>query len=429
VADPVTTAPEERLPRTAPPPESALGLLRRRDFRRAYAAVAVSELGDAFQYVALMWFALVAAGPLGVIAVRLADSVPALLFGLHGGVAADRWDRRRVMIGADLVRGLVLVPVAVAGLTGHLPIAALVGAAFVLTAATSYFAPAYGALLPTLVDRRNVQQANGLVRASADALSVGGWALAALLLAFLPISAFFALNAASFFLSAVILGGVAARSAPSTEAGAERPRIREGFAALRPRPVLAASVAVLAVAVTLSSGTWIVGVPELVRSTLGRGAGSFSLVAASYALGSICAGLALARRPVRRKARASMLAWMLYLPAYGLFAFAGSLGVALTGGFAAGVGQGSSWVLINSAVQEEVPDRLLGRVTGLVALVHRGAHATGLLFIAPLFAFTAPETVFAAAALAIPVAGLAGVVVSGRVGAARAPETSRIRRS
>ena len=86
------------------------------------------------------------------------------------------------------------------------------------------------------------------------------------------------------------------------------------------------SVVVLGVAVTLSSGTWIVGVPELVRSTLGRGAGSFSLVAASYALGSICAGAALARWPVRRKARASMLAWTLYLPAYALFAFAGSLG-------------------------------------------------------------------------------------------------------
>src|SRR6266508_5029018 len=172
MADPVTAEPEETLAGVPLPPiprERALHLLRRRDFRRAYAAVAVSELGDAFQYIALMWFALVAAGPLGVITVRLADSVPALLFGLHGGVAADRWDRRRVMISADLARGVVLVPVAVAGLTGHLPLAALVGAAFVLTAATSYFAPAYGALLPTLVDRRNVQQANGLVRATADA--------------------------------------------------------------------------------------------------------------------------------------------------------------------------------------------------------------------------------------------------------------------
>ncbi len=428
MADPATTAPEELRPAAAGLPEPALALFRRRDFRRAYAAVAVSELGDAFQYIALMWFALVAGGPLGVIAVRLADSLPALLFGLHGGVAADRWDRRRLMISADLVRGLVLVPVAVAGLTGHLPLAVLVAAAFVLTAATSYFAPAYGALLPTLVDRRNVQPANGLVRATADALSVGGWALAALLLAFLPISAFFALNAASFLLSAVLLTGIRARGAGPAD-DADRPRIREGFAALRPRPVLAASVVVLGIAVTLSSGTWIVGVPELVRSTLGRGAGSFSLVAASYALGSICAGLALARFPIRRKAAASMVAWLLYLPAYTLFALAGSLGIALAAGLGAGLGQGAAWVLVNSAAQEEVPDRMLGRVTGLISLVHRGAHATGLLFVSPLFAFIAPESVFAVAALAIPLTGLAGLFVSARATSARARGRHRSPRS
>ena len=427
MADPATGTPEELLPQGPAQPERALGLLRRRGFRRAYAAVAISELGDAFQYIALMWFALVAGGPLGVIAVRLADSIPALLFGLHGGVAADRWDRRRLMISADLVRGVVLVPIAAAGLTGHLPLVALVAAAFALTTATCYFEPAYGALLPALVERRNVQQANGLVRATADALSVGGWALAGLLLTFLPISAFFALNAFSFFLSAALLAGVQARG--TAERGAERPRIRDGFSALRPRPTLAAAVVVLGVAVTLSSGTWIVGVPELVRSTLGRGAGSFSLVAASYALGSICAGAALARWPVRQKARASMLAWTLYLPAYTLFAFAGSLWMALAAGLVAGVGQGSSWVLINSAAQEEVPDGLLGRVTGLVSLVHRGAHATGLLFVAPLFALTAPERVFAAAAVAIPLAGLAGLAFSARADEARAPARSRTRRS
>ena len=426
MAEPVTTGIATAHAEEAPRPETALSLLRRRNFRRAYGAVAISELGDAFQYIALMWFALVAGGPLGVIAVRLADSVPAILFGFHGGVVADRWDRRRVMIGADLARGLVLVPVAIAGLTDHLSLAALVAAAFVITTATSYFDPAYGGLLPRLVDRRNVQQANGLVRATADALSVGGWALAGLLLTVLPISAFFALNAASFFVSAVMLAGVRTRG----ESGhaAERPRIREGFAVLRPRPALAASVAVLGVAVTISSGTWIVGVPELVRSTLGLGAGSFSLVAAAYALGSICAGLALARFPVRRKARASMLAWMLYLPSYGLFAIAGSLEVALLAGVVSGIAQGSSWVLINSAAQEEVPDRFLGRVTGLIALVHRGAHATGLLFISPLFAVTAPSGVFAAAAVAIPLTGLAGLLVS-RAAEVRAHATSRSRRS
>ena len=119
-----------------------------------------------------------------------------------------------------------------------------------------------------------------------------------------------------------------------------------------------------------------------------------------------------------------MLAWLLYLPAYGLFAVAGSLGVALAAGFVCGIGQGSSWVLINSAAQEEIPDRYLGRVTGLISLVHRGAHASGLLLVSPLFAVTAPENVFAVAAVAIPLTGLAGLAVSSRAAEARAPATS-----
>src|SRR5205814_1356142 len=185
VSDPIFDQPRElEIPATRPP--RALVLLRRPDFRRLYLAVAASELGDAFHYIALMWFALVAGGPLGVVAVRVADSVPAILFGFHGGLAADRWNRKRLLVGADLVRAAVLVPVAVAGLVHSLPLWGLVLAAFALESATSYFAPAYGALLPALVDRRNVQAANGLVRATANALSIGGWAVAAGLVAVVP---------------------------------------------------------------------------------------------------------------------------------------------------------------------------------------------------------------------------------------------------
>jgi hypothetical protein len=143
---------------------------------------------------------------------RLADSVTALLFGLHGGLVADRWDRRSVMVAADLFRGATLVPIAVAGLSRHLPLWALLAASFLLEAATSYFAPAFGALVPSLVDRGNVQQAN-------------------------------------------------ARATRS------RAGISEGFAAPRPRTTLAIGVLALGVAVTISSGTWIGGVPTSSATT------------------------------------------------------------------------------------------------------------------------------------------------------------------
>jgi MFS family permease len=411
MADPVTAEPEEiRAP--AAPPAGAFELLRRPDFRRVYLAVAASELGDAFQYIALMWAALIAGGPLGVIAVRLADSLPALVFGFHGGLLADRAGRRRLMVSADLARAAALVPIAVAGLTGSLPIWSLVVVAFVLTTGASYFDPAYGSVLPALAGREGVQAANALVRASGDALWLGGSALAAALLSVVPLSTFFALNAGSFVLSALLLSGLPSfdRARETTAA----PRVREAFTVLRPHPWLAAAVAALGVAVTISSGTWIVGVPQLVRHGLHGGAARFSLLVVAYALGSIGTGALLARRPVRRKARASLFAWCLYLPAYALLALAHSLGPALAGAVCAGAGQGAAYVLTVSAAQSEIPDSHLGRVTGLISLVHRGAHASGLMLVAPLFAVVAARSVFAGAALAIPLVGLVCAAVAAR---------------
>src|ERR671934_1906756 len=415
VADPVTAAPEEARPFLEQPPSGAgvAHLLRRPGFRRVYLAVVTSELGDAFQYIALMWAALVAGGPLGVIAVRLAESVPALVFGFHGGLLADRAGRRRLMVTADLVRAAALVPIALAGLNGSLPLWALVVAAFLLTTCASYFDPAYGAVLPAVAGREGVQAANALVRSSADGLWLGGSALAAALLTVVPLSTFFVLNAGSFVLSALLLSGLPTFARPAGEQAAA-PRVREAFTALRPHPWLAAAVACLGVAVTISSGTWIVGVPPLVRHGLHGGAARFSLLIVAYALGSIATGALLARKPVAHKAGASLFAWSGYLPAYMLLALAHSLWPALLGALAAGAGQGAALVLTMSAVQSEIPDSHLGRVSGLVSLVHRGAHATGLLLVSPLFAVVATRSVFAGAAVAIPLTGLLAAAAAAR---------------
>jgi DHA3 family macrolide efflux protein-like MFS transporter len=423
----VFDVPRELEPQTAPT-DSARDLLGRPDFRRVFAAVAASELGDSLHYIALMWFAFDVAGAGGVIAVRLADSIPAIVFGLHGGLAADRFSRKRLMVSADLVRGIVLVPVAIAGIAGQLPLSGLIVASFVLEAATSYFAPAYGALLPTLVDRPNVQRANAFVQSTVQSLSIGGWALAAALLTFMPVSVFFAVNAVSYFISASLIARL--RHGAEHDRSLEPPQLRDGLAELRPRPVLAAAVVALGIAVTITSGTWIGGIPKLVRDTLHHGAGAFSLVMVGYAVGSIVSGALLARIPIRRKARASLLAWMMYLPGYGLIALAGSLPLAIAGAFFAATGQSTAVVLLNSAAQEEVPDGLLGRVVGVISLTHRGAHATGLLLVSPLFAFVAARAVFGAASIAVPLVGLVALyVATRRAAAAPARATGRTLRS
>lgn len=412
MSDPVFDVPREReLARTERP--SSLALLRRRDFRILFAAVATSELGDALNYIALMWLALDRGGALGVVAVRLADSLPAFFFGLHGGIAADRWSRRRLMVGADLVRCATLVPIAIAGLSGGLPLWGLIAAAFALEAATSYFAPAYGATIPAIVDRENVQGANALVHATANALAIGGWALAAALLTFLPVSTFFAVDAATFFVSALLIGRLHVGGGRAGDEAA--PRLREGIAALRPRRALSLAVVVFAVAMTITTGSWIAGIPTFVRDTLHRGPGGFSVVMIGFAVGAIVVGAVLARMPVRRKARASMLAWLVYLPAYALIAVTGSLPLLVAAAIGTGAGETVSYVMLNSAAQEEVPDAVLGRVLGVISFVHRGAHATGLLLVAPLFAVAAARPLFAAAGCATAAVGVAGAMIAVRL--------------
>src|SRR5207248_3421117 len=143
------------------------------------------------------------------------------------------------------------------------------------------------------------------------------------LLTFLPVSTFFAADAATFLVSALLISRLRAGSGSAAAEGSLG--LREGIEALRPRRALSLAVVVFAVAMTITTGSWIAGVPTFVRDTLQRGPGGFSVVMIGFALGAIVVGGVLARVRVRGKARASMLAWLMYLPAYGLIALTGSL--------------------------------------------------------------------------------------------------------
>ena len=338
VSDPVFDVPRER-ELTSGHGSTSLALLRRRDFRTLFLAVSTSELGDALSYIALMWLALDAGGALGVVAVRLADSLPAFFFGLHGGIAADRWSRRRLMIGADVVRAATLIPLAIAG---PLRVAAAVGAhrraRSCSRRATSYFAPAYGATIPVVVDRANVQQANALVHATAQALSVGGWALAALMLQFVPVSTFFADRRGDVPRLGRAAHAARRRSRPRRRGRVDRAARRHRRAAPAPRAVARGD------RVRdrdddhdrLLDRRRADARPRHARPRPGR------LLARDGRLRDrrrSATGIVLTRIGVRSKARASMLAWTIYLPAYGLIAVAGSLPLVAAAAIGTGAGE------------------------------------------------------------------------------------------
>jgi MFS family permease len=380
----------------------------RPDFRRAYLANAVSGLGDSLQFVAVMWIAVVTGGTLGVIAVRLADGLPSLIFALHGGASADRGRRRRTMVAADLVRGVVLTPIAIAGLTGHLSIWAIAPAGFVVACASSYFFPAFTASLPVLVGRDDVQRANGLVTATNSAVMAAGRAVAAALLAVVSIASFFALNALSFFVSAALLLRVRLPETPAVEAP-PRISVRAGFDALGARAGLRIAIGMLALGTAVMTGVWTVGVAELAHDDLGHGAAGLSLLLAATALGTITAGTFVARQPVSYPVRKSCAVWVLLLPGYVLLS-RGALGPALVGTFVVGVAAGAGYVLVSAAAQQSVPDEVLGRVMGIVFLATVGAKPVGLLLIGPLYRVIDVPAMFVGGGIVCAVAGTASAL-------------------
>ncbi|MFD6567544.1 MFS transporter [Micromonospora profundi] len=181
---------------------SALG----RDFRLLWCAAVSSRFGDALRTPALaLLAATVTRDPRVIAAVTVAGLLPPLLFGLLGGVYADRWDRRRTMALVDGVRAVVVAALAVAVALDRSPVVVLLVAAFLLAALGTLFDSASFALLPVVVVPAALPRANGRLQAgSAVAGGFLGAPAAGVLFAVAPALPF-AIDAVSFAMAALLV--------------------------------------------------------------------------------------------------------------------------------------------------------------------------------------------------------------------------------
>ena len=119
-----------------------LAPLRLRDFRLLWSGMCVSLLGDGVFIVALAWQVYALSNtPTALAVVGIAMTVPTIAFLLVGGVVSDRFDRRRVMLAADVARGLAIAAIAVLSLTGALELWHMLALVAVFGAATAFFGP------------------------------------------------------------------------------------------------------------------------------------------------------------------------------------------------------------------------------------------------------------------------------------------------
>ena len=391
-----------------------LRVLRHRDFRLLWLANSASVVGDRIVTVALALFVVELTGSATDLGVVLAAyTVPLVFFLLVGGVLADRLPRHLVVVVTDLVRFALHALLALLILGGEIRVWQLVAIGVLFGTAEAFYRPAASGLLPQTVPEDEIQEANAATTMFANLAEFAGPALATLLvLGFSPAAAF-ALDAATFLVSALLLARVRPRDRGAPTRGPAPPEpasvlddIRVGFAEVRSRSWVWATLAAFCVALFCALAPLFVVGPLVAAEQYGDIA-IFGFVFASFGAGTIAGSLAaLAWRP-RYPMRRAMTFVLLWPAAIGMYAAGAPLPLVVPAMALAGAGVALFDVWWLTALAERIPPDRLSRVTSYDWAVSLGLVPLGYVLAGPAAdALGATQVLLGGAVLAFVVLAL-----------------------
>jgi MFS family permease len=351
--------------------------LQTRDFALLWTGTAVSLVGDGITNVALAWQVLnLSNAPTALAIVGVAWTAPHVAFLLFGGVLSDRFDRRGVLIAADVVRGLMIGTAGVLSVTGALELWHLLILMAVYGVGNALFGPSFEAIIPDLVSGQDLVQANSLFSLLRPiGLRLIGPALGGLLVAAVGSGAALLVDSATFGLSAGALVLMRRLPRPTQEMtdlsfGSAFREIREGFAYVRSQAWLWATIVAAGIAQLAFQGPLQALVPFLARNELRVGARGLGLVFAAQGVGGLLGALAMgARRLPKRHVTTMYLLWTVGMLGVIGLGLARNLWQAMAAGFIGGVGITTGSIIWATLMQTLVPRNLLGRATSLDWLV------------------------------------------------------------
>jgi MFS family permease len=390
--------------------EAAAGAARFRDvlaipdYRRLTLALTVDSAGTWASGVVLMVYVYQQThSPTWLAVTTVVRFVPSMLFGVYGGVVAERFERTRVLITCALASYLTAIGMAIA-VAAKAPVAVAVALSVTISIITTPYNPAVGALVPQIVGSDRLVAANSLQSTIENVSAIAGPAFGALLAASGRPSAAFTLNAFTFAFAALCVVGMRVRSTPTdvTERGTNPfAQMSVGFHALRelPRVRLLILLSLLATAVY--------GTDTVLFAPVAR-----HLHAASDGYGYLITGLAIGgiavAALVNRLARKTNLSlWIgVGMAAYclptALIPFVHNIAVGSAIQVVRGAGTVVVDVLALTALQRAVPQRLLSRVLGLFDSLLYASGVIGALVAPVLLAAASLRTTLFIAAVTAP---------------------------
>ncbi|MFJ7274833.1 MFS transporter [Kitasatospora sp. NPDC098663] len=373
----------ERIPARRRRLGDRLAVLGERDFAWFFVGYSTSLLGSSMAPVAVA-FAVLDGGGSGtdlgwVMAARI---LPVVLVLLAGGVIADRFGSRRVMLGSDVLRGLVQAVFAALLTAGRAPVWVMVALVAVWGIGEGLFLPALGAIVPGLVRRKELlADANTLLGLARSVATVAGPATAGLVTAAQGPAVVLLVDAVTYGVGAFALARLRLPDRAAGAAGGEQSmlaELRAGWSEFASRPWFWITTVQMGLFNLLVWAPFLVLGPLTAQRDLG-GARAWGLVMGVYGVGAVLGGLVmLGRRPERPLAVATVAALAWALPSAALAAGAPLLWV-VAGALVAGVGSAVSGTLLSTTMQSWVPPEVLGRVNSFGAL---GAFVLGPLGLA-----------------------------------------------
>jgi predicted MFS family arabinose efflux permease len=364
---------------------SALEALRERPFRLLFLGRTASLLGNAFAPVALAFAVLDdldgSATALGL--VLAAAWVPQIVFTLLGGIWADRLPRNLVMVSTDLTMFAAQAAVAALLLTGSAELWMLAATQAVRGTAMAFFYPAAAGLVPQVVSRHRLQQANALLRMSQSATNVLGAATAGILVAVAGAGWAIGFDALTFLASASFLVRIRLPRAARATASNLLRELGEGWSEFRSREWLWVIVAAAAIGNLCGQAGVIVLGPVVADRELG-GADAWGFIVAGTGLGLIAGGLISLRIRPARPMLVAQLAILLMAPQFVLLAVAAPVPLIVLSTFVAGIGIEIFGVLWDTALQQHIPHDRLSRVSAWDQLGSFVVIPIGLTIAGPL---------------------------------------------
>lgn len=355
--------------------------LHYRDFRLVWFGAFTSTTGTWMQTVAQGWLVLTMTNsPLLLGVDGFLSTGPMLVFSLFGGVIADRFERRRIMLLSQYLQMAFAFILAALILGGNLKVWHIFLLSFLTGSAQSFSGPAYISLLPLLVRREDMPNAIAMNSMQFNLARVVGPLLAGIALAAWGAAACFAINGFSFI--AVIVSLLLIRPSqvrPRGEQGGLVEQMREGFRFVLTRRTLVV-LTLLAFAGTFLGMPIVTFLPVVAKSIFGLGAKGYAWMMTTYGLGSVTGALLVAATThFARKGRLAMNLQLAFACLLIGFALSRSLPLSLFIAFLSGGCIVGVISLYSSLVQLTTSDQMRGRVMSIFMLAFRGGMPLGNL--------------------------------------------------